>query len=164
MASFAFLWTKGTDFFCGLKCERADSTHSWGSSCVKQAWCGLVRVLAASVLVGRFLVLSGKGWDNPGFGTPWDLSDVGYVSLDLIPGGKSLFPHSNANWKSLVQEKQKELDHVVIVMDESTTFTADEDDVTFSSAASNTPTPLTSQARKHERPPLSPGRPGPYPV
>ena len=34
---------------------------------------------------------------------------------------------------------QNELDHVVVVTDESTAFTADEDDVTSSTAASNTP-------------------------
>ena len=66
--------------------------------------------------------------------------------------------------KSLVQEKRKELDHDVVVLDESTAYTADENNVTSISAASSTPTPPTSQARKRERPPLSPGRPGPYPV
>jgi len=128
---------------------------------------GVVYVGASSgsICAGRTIsVAFWKGWDNPGFGTPWDLSNVGYAGLDLIPGGKSLFPHFNANWKSLVQEKRKELDHDVVVLDESTAYTADEDDDTSSSAASSTPTPPTSQARKGERPPLSPGRPGPYPV
>ena len=32
-----------------------------------------------------------KDWDNPGFGTPWDLSNVGNAGLDLIPDDKSLF-------------------------------------------------------------------------
>ena len=32
-----------------------------------------------------------KDRDNPGFGTPWDLSNVGNAGLDLFPDDKSLF-------------------------------------------------------------------------
>ena len=69
-----------------------------------------------------------------------------------------------ANCKSLVEKRRKELVHDVDVLNESTAYTVDENYVTSSSAASNTPTPSTSQARNRERPPLSAERPGPYPV
>jgi len=156
---------------------------------------GVVYVGASSgsICAGRTIsVAFWKGWDNPGFGEPWDLSEVGYAGLDLIPGGKSVFPHFNANWKSLVEEKRQELDHDVVVLDECTAYTAEEDDDTSSSAASgtpmsptshtrkgeltprspgtsstaasSTPIPPTSHTRKGELTPLSPGRPGPFPV
>ena len=32
-----------------------------------------------------------NGWDNPGLKTTWDLSNVGYAGLEVIPGGESLF-------------------------------------------------------------------------
>ena len=69
-----------------------------------------------------------------------------------------------ANCKSLVEKRRKELVHDVDVLNESTAYTADENYVTSSSAASGTPSPPTSQARNRERPPLSAERPGPYPV
>lgn len=126
---------------------------------------GVVYVGASSgsICAGRTIsVAFWKGWDSPGFGTPWDLSKVGYSGLDLIPGGKSVFPHFNANWKSLVEEKRKELDHEVVVLDESTAYTVEDDDT--SSSVASTPMSPASHIRKGERPPLSPGRPGPYPV
>ena len=61
-------------------------------------------------------------------------------------------------------EKQQELDHVAVEMDVTTAVTAVEDDVTSSTAASSSLTPPASQAQKHERQPLSSGRPGPYSV
>ena len=59
-------------------------------------------------------------------------------------------------------EKQHKLDHVAVEMDVTTAVTAVEDDVTSSTAASNSLTSPASQAQKHERRPLSPGQPGPY--
>ena len=97
------------------------------------------------MLVGRFLALSGRVGTTLGLerrGT----SNVGYDGLDLIPGGKSLFPEFNANWKSLVPEKRNELNHVVVMIDENTAFTAEKDGDTSSSVASSTPTSPTSQA------------------
>ena len=70
----------GTDFICGMKCERVDSMHSWGSSCVKQVWCVLMRVLAASVLEG--------------LGQPW-VSNVGLVERRLC------WPGSDSWWQEL---------------------------------------------------------------
>ena len=95
---------------------------------------------------------------------PWDLSNDGNAGLDLIPDGKSLFPQFNANWKSSAPEKQNELNHVVVMIDESAAFTTEKDGDTSSSVASSTPASPTSQARKRERPPLSPGRPGLFPA
>ena len=95
---------------------------------------------------------------------PWDLSNDGNAGLDLIPDGKSLFPQNNANWKSLVPEKQNELSHVVVMTDESTAFTAEKDGDTSSSVASSTPTSPTSEVRKQECPPLPPGRAGLFPA
>ena len=86
-----------------------------------------------------------------GVWTLWDLLNVGYAGLDLITSAKSLVPHFNVNWKSLVQEKQYELDHDAVVMDVSTAVTAVEDDVTSSTAASGTLTPPVSQAQKKKK-------------
>ena len=58
---------------------------------MKQVWCVLVQVLAASVLVGRFLMFSGRVGTTLGLERRGDLLNVGYAGLDLIPGGKSLF-------------------------------------------------------------------------
>jgi peptidase E len=60
-----------------------------------------------------------KGWDNPGYGTEWDLSSIGYDGLGLIPGGKSVFPHyRDQTFSSLVETKSEELDHELVVLDE----------------------------------------------
>ena len=88
---------------------------------------------SGSICAGRSISCAfWKGWDNPGIGAPWDLSNAGFAGLDLIPGGKSLFPQFNANWKSLVPEKRNELNHVVVLIDESTAFTAEKDGDTSS--------------------------------
>ena len=86
-----------------------------------------------------------------GVWTLWDLLNVGYAGLDLITSAKSLVPHFNVNWKSLVQEKHYEFDHDAVVMDVSTAVTAVEDDVTSSTAASGTLTPPASQAQKKKK-------------
>ena len=110
--------------------------------------------------IWRFLEAMGY----PGVWTPWDLLNVDCAGLDLIASVKSLFPHFNMNWKSLVQEKQHKLDHVAVVMDVNTAVTAVKNNITSSTAASKSLTPPASQAQKHERRPLSPGQPGPYSV
>jgi len=56
--------------------------------------------------------------DNPGYGTEWDLSSVGYAGLNLIPGGKSVFPHYQPKFRELVLTKRDELNHKLIVLDE----------------------------------------------
>ena len=74
---------------------------------------------SGSICAGRTIsVAFWNGWDNPGFGRPWGLLNVGVAGLDLIPDGKSSFPH----WKSLVQEMRKELDHDVVVMGENIAY------------------------------------------
>ena len=50
-----------------------------------------VQVLTASVLVRRFLSLSGRIGTTLVLGTPWNLSNVGNAELDLFPDDKSLF-------------------------------------------------------------------------
>ena len=162
MASIAILWTKGRHFIWGITL-RTSGFYTLVGHLVRETRVVCVGASSDSICAGRSISCAfWKGCDNPGIGTPWDLSNVGYAGLDLIPGGKSLFRHFNVNWKSLVPEKRNELDHDAVVMDVSTAVTAGEDDDTSSSTASSTPTPPTSQARKRERPPLSPGRPGPF--
>ena len=100
----------------------------------------------------------------PGVRALWDLLNVDYAGLDLITGVKSLFPHFNVNWKSLVPEKQHELNHVAVEIDVITAVTAIEDDVASSTAASSSLTPPASQTQKHKRQPLLPGRHGPHSV
>ena len=88
--------------------------------------------------------------------TLWDLLNVDYTGLDLISSIKSLFPHFNVNSKSLVPEKQHELDHVAVEMDVTTSVTAVQDDVASSTVASSSLAPPASQAQKHERQPSTP--------
>jgi peptidase E len=59
-----------------------------------------------------------KGWDKPGFGEAHDLSDIGYDGLDLLPGGKSVFPHYALQFQQLVSEKRTTLDHELVILDE----------------------------------------------
>merc|ERR1712048_532813 len=59
-----------------------------------------------------------KGWDDPGYGQEWDLQDLGYDGLDLIPGGSSIFPHYSGHWCTLVQAKRQQLRHEVLLLDE----------------------------------------------
>jgi hypothetical protein len=64
-----------------------------------------------------------KGWDDPGYGKEWDLSSHGYGGLSFIPGGKSVFPHYAAHeHESLVQSKQPDLGHEVVVLSEEDAY------------------------------------------
>ena len=123
-------------------------------------WCKVRHNLYWTHDIWRFLEAMGY----PGVRALWDLLNVDYAGLDLITGVKSLFPHFNVNWKSLVPEKQHELNHVAVEIDVITAVTAIEDDVASSTAASSSLTPPTSQTQKHKRQPLLPGRHGPYSV
>lgn len=74
---------------------------------------------AGSMCAGRSIGIAfWKGWDNPGYGTEWDLQTAGYQGLDLIPGGRSVFPHYGAQWQALAQAKQRDTDHQVLLLDE----------------------------------------------
>lgn len=68
-----------------------------------------------------------KGWDDPGYGQEWDLQHFGYVGLDLIPDGRSVFPHYGPQWTSLVDRKRSELDHEVLVLDDERVWVIDGD-------------------------------------
>ena len=84
-------------------------------------WCSLIKVrqhLYWTDDIWCFLKATDKVW------TLWDLLNVDYTGLDLISSIKSLFPHFNVNSKSLVSEKQHDLDHVAVEMDVTTSVTA----------------------------------------
>merc|ERR1719205_317012 len=72
---------------------------------------------SGSIVAGKTIETAlWKGWDDPGYGTPWDLSSIGYDGLDLLPGGKSVFPHYASKWKPLVERRRGELGHHAIVL------------------------------------------------
>ena len=155
------LWSKETHIIRGIEL-RTSGFYTLVGHLVREI--RVVCVGASSGCIYTGPTTSGpfwKGWDNPGIGTPWDLSNDSYAGLNQITGGKILFPQFNANWKSLAPEKPNELNHIIVMIDESTAFTAETDGDTSSSVASSTPTSPTSQARKRERPSLSSGRPFP---
>merc|ERR1712032_478452 len=88
---------------------------------------GLVYVGASSgaVVAGRSISTAlWKGWDNPGYGQAWDLSQIGYDGLNLLPGGQSVFPHYGPKWSSLVEAKRSELGHDVLVIRDSDVYLA----------------------------------------
>ena len=90
MTLTAFGWTKGTHFICGIKL-RTSGSYALVGPLVRGTHVVCVNACSRSICGGRSISCAlRKGWDNPGFGTPWDMSNVGYSSLDLIPGGKSL--------------------------------------------------------------------------
>merc|ERR1712187_732175 len=52
-----------------------------------------VGVSAGSINAGRTINIAfWKGWDDPGYDTPWDLRRYGYDGMNIIPGGRSVFP------------------------------------------------------------------------
>lgn len=83
---------------------------------------------AGSVCAGRTINTSfWKGWDCPGYGKEWDLQHLGYDGLDILPGRKSVFPHHGPQWQALVESRQQELDHEVVLLDEDHAFVVDGD-------------------------------------
>lgn len=78
---------------------------------------------AGSMSAGKTIsVAFWKGWDDPGYGKEWDLKAYGYDGLNVIPGGRSVFPHYGPQWSQLVQEKKATVDHEVLVLDEEHAF------------------------------------------
>jgi len=74
---------------------------------------------AGSMCAGRTIgVAFWKGWDDPGYGKEWDLQRYGYDGLNLLPDGKSVFPHYGKQWSDLVEKKRRELGDAVVVLDE----------------------------------------------
>lgn len=72
---------------------------------------------AGSVAAGATLGTAfWKGWDDPGYGQEWDLARFGYDGLNLIPGGKSIFPHYGAQYEGLVNKRKGELAGGVVVL------------------------------------------------
>jgi len=81
---------------------------------------GVVYVGASSgsVAVGQSVSTAfWKGWDNPGYGEEWDLAEVGYDGLGVIPGGKSVFPHFRiGEHEQLIQKRHASLGHDLLVL------------------------------------------------
>jgi len=83
---------------------------------------------AGSVCAGRTIsTCFWKGWDCPGYGQEWDLQHLGYDGLDILSGGKSVFPHHGPQWQALAESKQQELDHEVVLLDEEHALVVDGD-------------------------------------
>uniref|UniRef100_A0A7S1A4K8 Uncharacterized protein n=1 Tax=Noctiluca scintillans TaxID=2966 RepID=A0A7S1A4K8_NOCSC len=80
---------------------------------------------AGSVVAGSSIATAfWKGWDPPGYGTEWDLADVGYDGLDLL-GKRSVFPHFDTKWSSLVEGRRRELNHALLVLGEDRAWVID---------------------------------------
>jgi len=95
---------------------------------VRDAGVLYVGASAGSMAAGRTIsVAFWKGWDNPGYGQEWDLQQLGYQGLDLLPGGKSVFPHYGPQWRQLVEARCGELEHEVLVLDEEHAYVIDGD-------------------------------------
>jgi len=67
-----------------------------------------------------------KGWDNPGYGTDWDLqgSEFGYSGLRLLPR-VSFFPHYSGQWTSLVRDRSSNMDHRLITLSDAQGYLVD---------------------------------------
>merc|ERR1719316_1176103 len=77
---------------------------------------------AGAIIAGATLrTCQWKNWDDPGHGQSWDLRKLpqGLDGLSLIEGGKSLFPHYSAQWKSKVAEMKPKHKEEVVILDES---------------------------------------------
>jgi len=73
---------------------------------------------AGSIVAGRTVSTAlWKGWDDPGQGQEWDQTKTDYAGLDLLEG-KSIFPHYNPQFNSLVNQRKGELGHELVVLAE----------------------------------------------
>lgn len=78
---------------------------------------------AGAIAAGRTISTAfWKGWDPPGYGEEWDLSQIGYDGLNLLPEEKSIFPHYAPQWKNLVRTQRRGLDHELVVLDEENCY------------------------------------------
>lgn len=85
---------------------------------------------AGAILAGKTIeVCFWKGWDDPGYGTKWDLkgTEWGYSGLNLLAGGASIFPHYSPQWASKVREMKPRHKEEVVILDEYHCYVQDED-------------------------------------
>jgi len=77
-----------------------------------------VGVSSGSICAGQSISTAfWKGWDDPGYGQEWDLSRIGYEGMNIIPGGKSVFPHfRGGEHEPLVQQHRPSLRHELVVL------------------------------------------------
>lgn len=88
-------------------------------SLVKNAGLVFVGASAGSMCAGSTISIAfWKGWDNPGRGEEWDLQDIGYQGLDILPRNQAVFPHYSDQWRPLVESKSQTTDHEVVILDE----------------------------------------------
>jgi len=111
---------------------------------------------SGSIVAGKTIETAlWKGWDDPGYGTPWDLASIGYDGLDLLPGGKSVFPHYASKWKPLVERRRGELGrHAIVLIPDNGSYVVDGEE-------DEKPTTPDSEAGAPRKAPTTPRRPSP---